>query len=122
MTAKLNHTIVYVRDKEESANFLASILGLDVDPPFVNFLGVTVGNGVTLDFADWEPEFQTQHYAFLVDEEEFDPIFDRILASGARYFADPGHTRPNEINHRRGGRGVYFVDPSGHNMEVLTRP
>jgi catechol 2,3-dioxygenase-like lactoylglutathione lyase family enzyme len=121
MSVELNHTIVHVRDKQESAEFLASILGLEVDPPFGPFIGVTAGP-TTLDFADWEPDFQTQHYAFLISEEEFDAIFERIQASGAPYFADPGHTRPGEINHGYGGRGVYFVDPSGHNMEVLTRP
>ncbi len=26
-----------------------------------------------------------------------------------------------EINHRRGGRGVYFADPNGHLYELMTR-
>jgi catechol 2,3-dioxygenase-like lactoylglutathione lyase family enzyme len=26
------------------------------------------------------------------------------------------------INHRDGGRGVYFEDPDGHLLELLTRP
>jgi catechol 2,3-dioxygenase-like lactoylglutathione lyase family enzyme len=122
MSVELNHTIVYAHDKKASAEFLAGILGLEVDSPFGPFIGVTTGNGVTLDFADWEPEFQTQHYAFLISEDEFDQIFGRIKEAGAKYYADPGHTRPGEINHGYGGRGVYFEDPNGHNMEVLTRP
>jgi catechol 2,3-dioxygenase-like lactoylglutathione lyase family enzyme len=121
MTAALNHTIVFVRDKQASAEFLATILGLPIGEPVGYFVPVAVANGVTLDFADFAPDVQSQHYAFLVDEGEFDGIFERIIASGAAWFADPNHTQPNEINHRRGGRGVYFVDPSGHNMEVLTR-
>jgi catechol 2,3-dioxygenase-like lactoylglutathione lyase family enzyme len=121
MTAQLNHTIVHARDKQESAHFLAGILDLPVGEPVGPFVPVTVANGVTLDFADFVPRVQSQHYAFLIDEDEFDEVLERIMASGASWFADPNHTKPNEIIHRRGGRGVYFVDPSGHNMEVLTR-
>jgi catechol 2,3-dioxygenase-like lactoylglutathione lyase family enzyme len=65
---------------------------------------------------------QPQHYAFLVGEEEFDQIFGRIKARGLKYWADPGQTRAGRINHHDGGRGVYFEDPSGHLLEVITRP
>jgi catechol 2,3-dioxygenase-like lactoylglutathione lyase family enzyme len=37
-------------------------------------------------------------------------------------WADPDHHEPDGINTRWGGRGVYFPDPDGHNMEILTRP
>ena len=119
MAVQLNHTIVPVEDKEESATFLAEILGLDPPKPFGPFLCLETANGVSLDYDDrGVPEHH--HYAFLVTEEEFDAIFLRVTRRGLPYWADPGHQRAHQINNH--GRGFYFEDPSGHNMEVLTRP
>jgi catechol 2,3-dioxygenase-like lactoylglutathione lyase family enzyme len=120
MTVELNHIIVPARDKAASARFLADILGLTPGAPFGPFVPVTVGNAVTLDFADYT-EYHPQHCAFLVDDEVFDAAFARIRDRGITYYADPGHTRPGELNHHNGGRGFYFDDPGGHNMELLTR-
>jgi catechol 2,3-dioxygenase-like lactoylglutathione lyase family enzyme len=122
MTVKLNHTIVAARDKQVSAAFLAEILGLADPTPFGPFLTVPTDNGVTLDFADWDDEVVTQHYAFLVDEEDFDAIFGRIRQRQLPYWADPHRHDRGEINTADGGRGVYFEDPSGHLLEILTRP
>ena len=90
--------------------------------PFGPFLGVEVGNEVTLDFYDEEGEGSLQHYAFLVGEDEFDQIFGRIKERGLAYWADPGRTEKGKINRHDGGRGVYFEDPSGHLLEIITRP
>ncbi|MBO0730423.1 MAG: VOC family protein [Acidimicrobiaceae bacterium] len=118
MAVQLNHTIIPVQDKRASAIFLAEILGLEAPKPFGPFMCVETANGVSLDYDDrWEA--QHNHYAFLVTEEEFDEIFARVTERGLTYWADPGHQRANEINNH--GRGFYFEDPSGHNMEVLTR-
>ena len=122
MAVHLNHTIVSVRDKRESATFLAEILGLDEPTPFGPFLIVQVDNDVSLDFADDHGPVHPQHYAFLVGESDFDEIFGRIRARGLQYWADPFKSRPGEINHNDGGRGVYFTDPAGHGMEIITRP
>lgn len=122
MTVKLNHTIVYARDKGVSAAFFAEVLGLPAPQPYGPFLGVEVGNEVTLDFLDDEGEIASQHYAFLVGEREFDEIFARIKARGLSYWADPAQSRAGEINRHDGGRGVYFEDPSGHLLEIITRP
>jgi catechol 2,3-dioxygenase-like lactoylglutathione lyase family enzyme len=122
MTIQLNHTIVAARDKHESATFLAEILGLDPPTPFGPFLVVEVHNGVTLDFIDDPGPVHPQHYAFLVGEDEFDEIFGRIRARGLAYWADPFRRQPGEINTHDGGRGVYWEDPSGHNLEIITRP
>ncbi|WP_131766762.1 VOC family protein [Candidatus Protofrankia californiensis] len=122
MTVQLNHTIVSAHDKSASAAFLAGILGLDAPTPFGHFLVVTADNGVSLDFAETKATIVPQHYAFLISEAEFDEIFGRIRERGIRYWADPGRSRPGEINHGDGGRGVYFEDPDGHLLEVLTRP
>jgi catechol 2,3-dioxygenase-like lactoylglutathione lyase family enzyme len=122
MTIKLNHTIVHARDKRASAEFLSELFGLPEPVPFGPFLGVQVGNEVTLDFCDADGKIEMQHYAFLVSETEFDQIFGRIQARGLAYWADPGRSQNGEINTHYGGRGVYFEDPSGHFLEIITRP
>lgn len=121
MTIQLNHTIVAAEDQDTSAAFLTEILGLPPGTTYGPFTVVQVGL-TSLDFLSSEAGFESQHYAFLVSEAEFDEIFDRIKAKELRYCADPYHEKPGEINRRDGGRGLYFEDPSGHNLEILTRP
>ena len=119
----LNHTAVFAKDRRLSAEFLAAILGLRVGAPFGPFLPVDLGNGVTLDYYEKSDEpIQSQHYAFLVPDARFDSMIARLEAVGVTYFADPSHTEPGRINRLFGGRGAYFADPSGHNMEIMTRP
>lgn len=123
MAVELNHTIVRAHDKQASAEFLAHIMGLEVGAPFGPFVPVATSNGVTLDFAESESgPLTSQHYAFLVSEQEFDAIFARIEQAGVGYYADPSHRRPGAINRNDGGPGLYFSDPNGHNFEILTRP
>jgi catechol 2,3-dioxygenase-like lactoylglutathione lyase family enzyme len=123
VSVELNHTIIFARDRRASAEFLANILNLEIGTAWGPFLPVATSNGVTLDFATTDQEeIAAQHYAFLVPEGDFDGIFERIQQSGVTYYADPHFTRPGEINHNDGGRGVYFQDPSGHGLEVITRP
>lgn len=122
MTVELNHTIVHARDKRASAEFLASVLGLPPPETFYHFLVVRTANGVSLDFLETDEEIQIQHYAFLVSEREFDEIFGRLQARGLPYWADPAGRRAGEINRNDGGRGVYFRDPAGHYLEIITRP
>ncbi|MGX1668054.1 VOC family protein [Streptomyces sp. NPDC055400] len=122
MAVELNHTIVAAHDKMASARFLADLLGLEVAPEYGPFVPVQMPNGVTLDYMDTAEAISPQHYAFLVSEDEFDAIFARIGEAGLTYWADPFHHDPGEINHNDGGRGAYFDDPNGHNLEILTRP
>ena len=122
MSVQLNHTIVSCRDQQRSAAFLTGILGLPAATRFAHFLVVEADNGVSLDFSEASGEITPQHYAFLVGEDDFDASFGRIREHGLAYWADPGQTRPGEINHRDGGRGVYFADPDGHLLELITRP
>ena len=122
MSVELNHHIVRVRDKEEAARFFAEILGLPPATRYGPFLEVKTANGVSLDFADDHGEPVPAHYAFLVSETEFDEIFGRIKERGLGYWADPGHRRPNAINTNDGGRGVYWDDPNGNTLEIITRP
>lgn len=122
MAIELNHTIVHARDKRQSADFLAEILGLPAPVPFGPFLAVQTANGVTLDYMETVEVVLTEHYAFLASEAEFEQIFARIRARDLPYWADPGRTERNRINRRDGGRGLYFEDPSGHLLEIITRP
>ena len=122
MSAELNHTIVWCRDKARSANFLANILDRPAPTPFSHFLVIGLDNGVSLDFMEKEGDVALQHYAFLVGESDFDGAFARIRAEKANYWADPARSRPNEINHNDGGCGVYFEGPEGHLFEIITRP
>ena len=122
MSIDLNHTIVHARDPQASAGFLAEILGRGTPVRFGPFHGVELDNGVTLDFIHADGELVVEHYAFLVSEEEFDQILGRIRARELPYWADPGHQQPDRINHGDGGRGVYWNDPDGHYLEIITRP
>ncbi len=87
-------------------------------------MAVTLEHGATLDYADVADgeEIRPQHYAFLVSEDDFDAIYGKICSRGMQHWADPRGERPGEINHNHGGRGVYFRDPNGHHLEILTRP
>ncbi|MGH8723990.1 MAG: VOC family protein [Burkholderiales bacterium] len=123
MTVKLNHTIVHSKDPRAAAEFFAGLFGLPAPKPFGPFLDVEVGNEVTLAFLDADGmEIQVQHYAFLVSEKEFDQIFGRVKARRQDYWADPTMKQAGAINHHFGGRGVYFQDPSGHLLEIITKP
>ncbi|MGW0608358.1 VOC family protein [Streptomyces sp. NPDC002644] len=120
---RLDHVAVLAKDRQLSAEFLAAVLGLRVGAPFGPFLPVDLGNGVTLDFYEQRDEpVQSQHYAFLVPDEEFDVMLARLDALGVTYFADPNHSEAGRFNRLFGGRGAYFTDPDGHNMEIMTRP
>lgn len=121
MSVQLDHTIISAHDKKAAAEWMAGILGLTVSAPYGPFLPVQTHNGVNLDFVDTGHDVVPQHYAFLVSEEEFDAIFDRLQQRGIDHFADPRHNRADEINHKDGGRGIYFNDPNGHNLEIITR-
>ena len=118
---QLNHTIVNARDSEASAAYVAELLGLPAPTRNGPFMVVEVANDVSLDFMDAD-EVTPQHYAFLVSEGEFDEIFGRITARGMPHWADPRRDRPGRINTNDGGRGVYFEDPDGHFLEIITRP
>ncbi|MFL6690925.1 MAG: VOC family protein [Alphaproteobacteria bacterium] len=122
MSIELNHTIVHAKDKRESAAFLAEILGLAKPESFGPFLVLRTANGVSLDFMNHSGPIDAQHYAFLVSEAEFDVGFGRIKERGLDYWADPAKRRLGEINSNDGGRGLYFHEPSGHFLEILTVP
>jgi catechol 2,3-dioxygenase-like lactoylglutathione lyase family enzyme len=122
VSVQLNHTIVSCRDQQRSAAFMTGILGLPPATRFAHFLVVEADNGVSLDFSETSEPITAQHYAFLVGEEEFEAAFGRIREQEVQYWADPGRTQSQAVNHNDGGRGLYFQDPDGHLLEIITRP
>ena len=122
MAIDFNHTILRVRHSEQSARFLAEMLGLPSPRRWGPFQMVTTDNGANLDYMDADGDITPQHYAFLVGDDEFDKIFGRIRERALPYWADPGRTQLAEINRHDGGRGLYFEDPNGHLFEIITRP
>lgn len=121
MAIYLNHTIVSARDRDASARFLSEILGLAA-PVTVEPFAVVQVSDTSLDFIETEEDVHAQHYAFLVTEAEFDAIFQRIKDRGLTYWADPSRRKDGQINTWDGGRGVYWDDPNGHLLEIITRP
>jgi catechol 2,3-dioxygenase-like lactoylglutathione lyase family enzyme len=124
MAITFNHTIVAARDRQQSADFFTDLFGLPAARRFGPFLAVEINHGVSLDYAEVaaDEDIHPQHYAFLVSEDEFDAIYGRVRERGLPHWADPHGQHPGEINHHDGGRGVYFQDPSGHYLEIITRP
>jgi catechol 2,3-dioxygenase-like lactoylglutathione lyase family enzyme len=123
LSVEFNHTIVHARDNRESAAFFAELLALEITAEWGPFIAVALDNGVTLDFATVPADSITpQHYAFLISEERFDAAYASIRERGIEHYADPHRRRPGTINHNDGGRGVYFLDPAGHAMELITVP
>jgi catechol 2,3-dioxygenase-like lactoylglutathione lyase family enzyme len=124
MAITLNHTIVPARDKEAAARFFAEIFGLRFDaPPGGHFAPVRVNDTLTLDFADAAAEpIPVQHYAFHVSDAEFDAILGRVQAAGLPFGSGPRSLEDGRLNDWNGGRGVYFRDPDGHILELMTVP
>ena len=121
MTVQLNHTIVWCSDKHRSSAFMAEMLGLPEPVPFLHFMVIALENGVSMDFMEKPGPVAPQHYAFLVGDAEFDAGMARIADKGLAYWADPARQHPGEINRHWGGRGVYFEDPDGHFLEMITK-
>jgi|ERR1700688_4249841 catechol 2,3-dioxygenase-like lactoylglutathione lyase family enzyme len=122
MTVEFNHTIIWCRDQHLSSSFLAEILDLPAPRQMTPFSVLDLGNRVSLDFLATENPIVQQHYAFLVSEQEFDSVLDRIRRKRLSYWADPMRTIEGAVNHNDGGRGFYFADPNNHSIEVITRP
>ncbi len=124
MEITLNHTIVPAHDRVESAKWYAEIFGFEFVKEWGHFAVVKVNSTLTLDFMNEEDGFPFHHYAFKVDEREFDEIFGRVKAKNVKFGSNPSSVIANAydktINHNYGGRGVYFKDPNGHILEILT--
>ena len=122
MAVALNHTIVHANNREESATFFSEMMGLPAPVEFGPFLAIPLAHNASIDFIQNDGDIPYQHYAFLVTEREFDEIYGRIVERGLDHWADPHRSEPNTINTHDGGRGVYWCDPTGHFLEIITVP
>ncbi|MDG3014290.1 VOC family protein [Speluncibacter jeojiensis] len=122
MAATFNHTIIASRDRERSARFYRDLLELSPAPSWGPFTNIRLDDGVLLQFAEPPVEIQMQHYAFLVDDDLFDRAYRRLCDDGVEHWADPQMQLAGQTNTEHGGRGVYFKDPAGHGIELITRP
>jgi len=120
--ATFNHTIIASKDREESARFYCDLMEAKPAPSWGVFTNIALDGGVMLQFAEPPVDIQMQHYAFLVDDELFDRAYERLVEWGIEHWADPHKKQPGEINTGHGGRGVYFPDPAGHGLELITNP
>jgi catechol 2,3-dioxygenase-like lactoylglutathione lyase family enzyme len=121
MPITLNHTIVPSRNKEASAKFFARIFGLEYSGMHSHFAPVRINGDTTFDWDDSD-QFEGHHYAFVVSDDQFEAIRGRLVSEGVAYGSGPRTPTDGEINTRRGGRGLYFPDPDGHLMEIMTVP
>lgn len=121
MTVTLNHTILHAQDPEATAAFLVEILGLAPPRQLAHFTVVQIDD-TSIDLIQSDGPISPRHFAFLVSEREFDEIFERLRRHRLPYWADPFHREPGRINHWDDGRGLYFDDPDGHLLEIITRP
>ena len=122
MDTVLDHTFLPARDPRESARFYTAILGFQHGENFGPFEVVRVNEHLTLDIAqaDSTPEL---HYAFAMDRETFDAVFDRIRAAGLSYgdgpFSSTNMRGPGKTHGAHGmADSVFFHDPSGHMIEI----
>lgn len=122
MSATFNHTIIASKDRAASAAFYRDLLEAADAPSWGFFTNLRLDGGVLLQFAEPPVEIQMQHYAFLVDDDLFDRAYALLCERGIEHWADPQMKRPGETNTEHGGRGVYFKDPAGHALELITRP
>ena len=127
MGVYLDHTIVEVKDLQESINFYCDILGFTLRPDLSDYFKVIQVNdnlGLDLLAAD---AVESRHFAFCMDKETFESIFSRLKKSGIpfgdRYDRTDNMTGPGQAPGTRGmADAVYFHDPNGHLMEIRNYP
>ncbi|MGP4009013.1 VOC family protein [Streptomyces sp. 4N124] len=126
MANELNHIIVHCRNRRESAAFLADLMTAPTPVDWGRFTQVNTSNNVGIDFADdlVPPDrINESHIAFLVTDDEFDTILERLKKDSVPFWPNPGKSREGEINHLFGGRGLYTLDPGGTVLaEFITTP
>lgn len=122
MPVSFNHTIIAAKDRHESAAFYRDLFELGEAPSWGPFVNIQLDDGTMLQFAEPPVEIQMQHYAFLVDDALFDRAYGKLAGRGIEHWADPQMRRSGETNTEHGGRGVYFKDPAGHGLEMITKP
>ena len=119
MDITLNHTIIASHNHVEGARFYQRIFGFEFVKQWGHFVVVKVNDTLTLDFMN-QDAFSASHYAFKVSEQQFDEILSRLTEDKVVIGSGPQSLEDGQINTNDGGRGVYFKDPDGHVLEILT--
>jgi catechol 2,3-dioxygenase-like lactoylglutathione lyase family enzyme len=120
-TEGLDHVAITVTDLRRSAEFYADVLGLEsrYEPGHEPVFMVAGGTGLALFRAETyggsgpgEPgPIRVMHVAFRVDREQFDRARAELPAAGIEpRFEDHGSVH-----------SLYFPDPDGHVVELVTR-
>ena len=119
MAIQLDHVIVPSHDRIAGAKFLAELLDVPWAESQGSFTPVYVNESLTLDFADRD-RFEGHHFCFRVSDEQFDAILGRITTRQITYRSHPRGDNDMQINHRLGGKNLYWDDADGHLWEILT--
>jgi len=120
MTITLNHTIVPARDKEAAAQTFAELFGLSFEGVSGHFAPVRVNETLTFLFDDDVDACESHHYAFYVDDAEFDAVLQRVEAARLLFGSAPWSIDDGKLNDWNGGRGFYFKTLDGHILELMT--
>ncbi len=124
MAVQLDHTILEVTDLDDSVVFYRDVVGFEHRGRTAGFEVILINLDLALDLSE-EPAPTSRHLAFAMDRSTFESTFERIRTSGISYGNGPS-TPANQHGPGRstGVHGatdsVYFHDPSGHMLEILT--
>lgn len=126
---RILETALYVESLERSRDFYVNVLGLTPMTQTPRLCSLAVGDqSVLLLFPRSMPTGPleidigtipghgaaagVQHFAFAIDARHLNPWVDRLTASGIAI--------ESRVTWDRGGTSVYFRDPDGHSIELLT--
>ena len=125
MPIALDHLLIPARDRRVAAERLAAILDVpwSAQAAVGPFSAVYVSGELTVDFDEVAPgaEVPPQHYAFRVDDAEFDALLARLKTLGIAWRSTPIGPDDFQVNTYGGGRIVYWREPDGHAWEALTQ-
>lgn len=125
MAIRLDHTILEVTDPAESVTFYRDVVGLEHRGPSSGFEVMLITPDLALDLDRAETPPSPRHLAFAMDRPGFEETFRRIRAAGITYGDGPRRSTNMRGPGRSSGvhgqtESVYFHDPSGHILEILT--
>jgi len=124
MEITLNHTIVPAHDRVKSAKWYEEVFGFTFLKEWGHFAVVRVNSTLTFDFMNRKDRLPFHHYAFKVNDQQFDEVLGRVKGKNIPFCSGPGLLMADNYDYKTnnyyGGRGVYFKDPNGHSLEILT--
>lgn len=118
---RLDHTVLRVANKQESAHFYQEVLGFRHEGEVGPFDVLRINEYFTLDLIQEKPR-DTIHLAFAMDPTEFDDVTARLRANGIRFGNGPHNRTADTPAPAVGAKGManalYFDDPDGHILEI----